>query len=124
MKIIIIMCWSIWTERNSWIFRNEAPSIQRCIYTFKSEFALVIHKAKKKLVLSMEESFLRISFRVLVNILVSLFSVCSFMSNSLLFVLSLIKPSCFIKNYFLSSLESRIFLWIVPSTRPHMLAQS
>jgi hypothetical protein len=40
MKIIIIMCWSIWTERNMWIFNNEDPTVENCQATFKKEFAL------------------------------------------------------------------------------------
>jgi hypothetical protein len=46
MDIIIIMCWSIWKERNAWIFNNEDPQIERCRNTFSREFALVIHRAK------------------------------------------------------------------------------
>jgi hypothetical protein len=60
MEIITIMSWSIWTERNAWIFIDEAPSVQRCMLTFKSEFALVIHKAKKKLAPRMKEWLLSI----------------------------------------------------------------
>jgi hypothetical protein len=61
MKIIILMSWSVWMERNAWIFRNEAPSVQRGMLTFKSEFSLVIHKAKKKLAPRMREWLLSIS---------------------------------------------------------------
>jgi hypothetical protein len=48
MEVIIIMCWSIWTERSSWLFRNEEPSIASCKATFKKEMDLVIHRSKKK----------------------------------------------------------------------------
>jgi hypothetical protein len=41
MKIIILMCWSIWRERNAWIFEQEAPSVERCLSTFKREVSLV-----------------------------------------------------------------------------------
>jgi hypothetical protein len=48
MDIIIIMCWSIWVERNSWIFNGEDPSVQICKATFKRELALVILRAKSR----------------------------------------------------------------------------
>jgi hypothetical protein len=48
MDIIIIMCWSIWSERNSWIFNNADPSIANCKNTFKREFLLVILRAKER----------------------------------------------------------------------------
>jgi hypothetical protein len=54
MEIIVIMCWSIWTEQNSWLFNNEEPQIYKCKETFKREFDLVIHRAKHSLVPSME----------------------------------------------------------------------
>jgi hypothetical protein len=28
MEIIIVMCWSIWKERNTWLFNNEDPSVE------------------------------------------------------------------------------------------------
>jgi hypothetical protein len=46
MEIIIIMCWSIWKQRNAWIFNAEDPSVARCFWRFKSEFALVILREK------------------------------------------------------------------------------
>jgi hypothetical protein len=48
MEVIITMCWAIWTMRNDAIFRNLAPSLQRCNTVFKQEFALVILRAKSK----------------------------------------------------------------------------
>jgi hypothetical protein len=54
MEIIVIMCWSIWTERNSWLFNNEDPQIWKCQETFKREFALVIHRAKPTLLPTMK----------------------------------------------------------------------
>jgi hypothetical protein len=48
MEIIILMCWSIWKERNSWIFKNEDPSIEKCKINFKKDFALIIHRAKSR----------------------------------------------------------------------------
>jgi hypothetical protein len=46
MEIIIIMSWCIWKETNAWLFNNEDPSVQHCKASFKSEFALVILRAK------------------------------------------------------------------------------
>jgi hypothetical protein len=54
MDIIILMCWSIWKERNPWVFNNEDPSIEKCKYTFKREFALIIHRTRKHYVSNME----------------------------------------------------------------------
>jgi hypothetical protein len=34
MEVIIIMFWSIWIERNTWIFQDEDPSIDKCKATF------------------------------------------------------------------------------------------
>jgi hypothetical protein len=60
MDIIIIMCWVIWTERNTWIFNNEPPQVNRCLITFKKEPKLVIHRGKRRLVQSMEDWFFSI----------------------------------------------------------------
>jgi hypothetical protein len=49
MEIIVLMCWSIWKERNGWIFSNEDPSVAHCLIMFKKEFVLVIHRAKERL---------------------------------------------------------------------------
>jgi hypothetical protein len=46
MDIIIIMCWSIWVEQNSWIFNGVDPTIQSCKITFKRELAFVLHRTK------------------------------------------------------------------------------
>jgi hypothetical protein len=54
MDIIITMCWSIWSERNSWLFSNEDPQPLKCKEKFTREFALVIHRAKKSLVPHMQ----------------------------------------------------------------------
>jgi hypothetical protein len=48
MDIVMLMWWGIWTERNAWIFNNEAPPVQKCKATIKREFDLVIQRAKKK----------------------------------------------------------------------------
>jgi hypothetical protein len=47
MEVIILMCWSIWTQRNGWLFQNNDPSIQRCISSLKSELVMAIHRTKK-----------------------------------------------------------------------------
>jgi hypothetical protein len=49
MDIIILMSWSIWMARNDFIFRGQQPAIQAAKERFKSEFALVIHRAKQSL---------------------------------------------------------------------------
>jgi hypothetical protein len=46
IEIVVTMCWAIWTCRNDVIFRNIPASIQHCKRIFKSEFALVILRAK------------------------------------------------------------------------------
>jgi hypothetical protein len=47
MKIIIVICWSIWSERNSWIFNNLDLSVLNCRNTFRREFLLVILRANQ-----------------------------------------------------------------------------
>jgi hypothetical protein len=47
IEVIILICWSIWTQKNGWLFQNKEPSVQDCISVFKSELALVIHRDKK-----------------------------------------------------------------------------
>jgi hypothetical protein len=54
MEIITIMCWSIWKERNAWLFNNKDPTVEHCKTIFKREFALVIHRAKESLVPDMK----------------------------------------------------------------------
>jgi hypothetical protein len=54
MEIIVILCWCIWKEQNSWIFNNEDPPVERCKATFKREFAMVIHRSKERLVPEMQ----------------------------------------------------------------------
>jgi hypothetical protein len=48
MEIIIVMRWSIWSERNSWIFNNLDHSVNNCKNTFKRELLLVILRANQK----------------------------------------------------------------------------
>jgi hypothetical protein len=47
MEIIILMCWSIWTKRNRWVFDNLDPMVPNCKETFKREFALLFHRVKE-----------------------------------------------------------------------------
>jgi hypothetical protein len=53
-SFINIMYWSIWIERNVWIFNNEDPLVEKGKTTFKRVFSMVIHRAKNKLVSDME----------------------------------------------------------------------
>jgi hypothetical protein len=55
MELIILMCWVIWTERNSWIFRNEDPSVAGCKANLKREMDLVIHRSRKKYTAEMKQ---------------------------------------------------------------------
>jgi hypothetical protein len=48
MEIIILLCWSIWSVTNNYIFRAEEPSRDQCKFIFKNVFRLVILRAKKK----------------------------------------------------------------------------
>jgi len=48
MKIIVLMCWSIWSVRNNLIFRNQEASMQHCKYIFGYVFGLVVLRAKKR----------------------------------------------------------------------------
>ena len=48
MEIIILMSWSIWVTRNALIFDAVAPTVQSTIEIFKYNFAMVIHRAKRK----------------------------------------------------------------------------
>jgi hypothetical protein len=54
VDIIILMCWSIWHERNAWIFNFEYPQVAKCLATFRREFALVIHRANPTWSVGME----------------------------------------------------------------------
>jgi uncharacterized protein YfaT (DUF1175 family) len=49
MDIVILMSWSIWMAQNDFIFKGQQPVIQEAKVKFKSEFALVIHRAKESL---------------------------------------------------------------------------
>jgi hypothetical protein len=48
LELITIMCWSIWTERNAWIFGNEAPTVTSCRETFKRELSMVVLRSRKR----------------------------------------------------------------------------
>ena len=47
MEIAILMSWSIWQVRNGLIFNNRPPSLQEAKRIFKTEFALLLHRAKR-----------------------------------------------------------------------------
>jgi hypothetical protein len=42
MEVIILICWSIWIQRNGWPFQNRDPSVKSCISSLKSELVMVI----------------------------------------------------------------------------------
>jgi len=46
MEIIVLMCWSIWTQRNNWLFNGIDPTVDNCKDYFKTEFAMLLHRAK------------------------------------------------------------------------------
>ena len=48
MEVIILYCWSIWMQRNDYIFKGVPPSSDRCLQNFKKEFILVTHRAKAR----------------------------------------------------------------------------
>jgi hypothetical protein len=54
MEIVITMCWSIWTVRNDVIFRGMSALVQPCKSIFRTEFALVILRAKTALHLAID----------------------------------------------------------------------
>jgi predicted nucleic acid-binding Zn ribbon protein len=41
MEVIILTCWSIWCERNGWLFQNRDPGIQNCFSVLKRELVMV-----------------------------------------------------------------------------------
>lgn len=48
MEVNILMCWSLWKERNNWIFDNIDPSVDNCRRKFRAELAMPMHRAKQK----------------------------------------------------------------------------
>jgi hypothetical protein len=48
MEIIILMSWTIWQMRNGLIFNNKPPSLLEAKRAFKTEFALLLHRAKRR----------------------------------------------------------------------------
>ena len=46
MEIIVLMSWSIWMQRNDFIFKGIQQTTVNCFQHFKKEFALVILRAK------------------------------------------------------------------------------
>jgi predicted PurR-regulated permease PerM len=62
MEMIILMCWSIWTQRNGWLFQNSDPSIQNCISSLRSELVMVIHRTKKSLPSSIMDINISLAF--------------------------------------------------------------
>jgi len=48
MEIMITFYWSLWMQRNDFIFRGIQPTPHRCFQFFMIEFALVILRAKTR----------------------------------------------------------------------------
>jgi hypothetical protein len=55
MEIIILMSWAIWMCRNNKIFKNSTSTIQTCRAIFKIEMSLLLWRAKKKILPSLQE---------------------------------------------------------------------
>jgi hypothetical protein len=75
MDIIILMCWTIWMSRNDLIFRGQQPTLQLAAQRFKSEFALVVLRAKASRKQSMVTWIYRVS-HVIAIFFPSFFSGC------------------------------------------------
>jgi hypothetical protein len=86
VEVIMLMCWSIWTEKNFWLFTNEDPSVNKCLETFKREFSLVIHKAKKKRYVLQMEVWIQ---NVVYISLVPCFSVLCFLVQFVSFIINI-----------------------------------
>lgn len=43
MDIIILMTWTIWKQRNEWLFQGTDPSVQTCYSQFKEAFDDLLH---------------------------------------------------------------------------------
>jgi hypothetical protein len=48
MEVIILLCWSIWTIRNDFIFRGIEVDCLRCLQLFRVFFGQLLWRAKKK----------------------------------------------------------------------------
>jgi len=55
MEIIILMGWSIWKARNGLIFNQVQHSVEDTKRAFKSEFALILLRAKRSYFPSIEQ---------------------------------------------------------------------
>ena len=49
MEILITGCWSIWDQRNSYIYRDIIPSNNSYLAHFKNSFVLIMHRATPSL---------------------------------------------------------------------------
>jgi hypothetical protein len=49
MEIFLTAAWSIWKEHNNKVFRGIAPALVSWRGRFKTDFALLIHRAKPSL---------------------------------------------------------------------------
>jgi hypothetical protein len=48
MEVVILFCWSIWMQRNDFIFKGIPPSLERCFQNFRKEFAFAVLRAKAR----------------------------------------------------------------------------
>jgi hypothetical protein len=49
MEILITGSWSLWDQRNQYIFNHLDPKVNRCITRFKSYFSTSMYRAKPSL---------------------------------------------------------------------------
>ena len=49
MEILITGCWSLWDQRNSYIFREKTPNLNSCIAHLKNSFVMIMHRARPSL---------------------------------------------------------------------------
>jgi hypothetical protein len=49
MEIIITRCWSLWDQRNSFIFNQIDPPFNRFIHKFKDYCSIILHRARPSL---------------------------------------------------------------------------
>lgn len=54
MEVIILMCWSIWTTRNDWIFKDLDPLVNNCKRKFTKEMLLLTHMTKPEIAAQIE----------------------------------------------------------------------
>ena len=48
MEVFILLCWSIWTERNDLIFKGLQPSVMKCKVNLKKELTLLCFRVERR----------------------------------------------------------------------------